>query len=198
MVFSTSVEVFLKSIKAAPVQIRLLHVRGGVSISNSSNDSNRSSSPRPWRCFSCVVHILHVCRVFSTSVEVFLRATGLDARVWGLLHVRGGVSDKGVVSRIVRKSSPRPWRCFLQIDHQNPHIRVFSTSVEVFLEYVILLVASMGLLHVRGGVSCAPRVKGTSLPSSPRPWRCFCERRSSGDCSGVFSTSVEVFPERGI
>ena len=71
--------------------------------------------------------------VFSTSVEVFLLPVWSRRWVWGLLHVRGGVSTWYVSLGIHLESSPRPWRCF----HRKPIIlqlsAVFSTSVEVFL-----------------------------------------------------------------
>ena len=112
--------------------------------------------------------------VFSTSVEVFPWFTVFAHTDASLLHVRGGVSGSMVGDSSQVSSSPRPWRCFQGVILRFCHGFVFSTSVEVFLEFAISLVASMGLLHVRGGVSCV------------------------GYCAGgghrVFSTSVEVFP----
>ena len=133
LVFSTSVEVFLC---VSPAIIRrggLLHVRGGVSWCPFGILQNKRSSPRPWRCFS--KEFAHVSKeiVFSTSVEVFLRAPNFPSRCSGLLHVRGGVSDTTDPVAHDRRSSPRPWRCFQCQRSSNVHWSVFSTSVEVFL-----------------------------------------------------------------
>ena len=54
-----------------------------------------------------------------------------------------------------------------------PNLAVFSTSVEVFLKGFELSRESVGLLHVRGGVSDWNTDEALGLESSPRPWRCF-------------------------
>ena len=111
-VFSTSVEVFLRiSLDVAP-QLRLLHVRGGVSPGRSRNFVRRVSSPRPWRCFRAQCTKLTAGLVFSTSVEVFLKKRDRPQRPAGLLHVRGGVSYPKYDNYDAIESSPRPWRCF--------------------------------------------------------------------------------------
>ena len=70
---------------------------------------------------------------------------------------------------------------------------VFSTSVEVFLTYIVPLAGESCLLHVRGGVSRSVRLISSPPPSSPRPWRCFLELELENEIEKVFSTSVEVF-----
>ena len=50
--------------------------------------------------------------VFSTSVEVFPALTASTTTSWGLLHVRGGVSEGSESYKAFWQSSPRPWRCF--------------------------------------------------------------------------------------
>ena len=111
--------------------------------------------------------------VFSMSVEVFPRIRGNSSSCYRLLHVRGGVSTTRLSELFDASSSPRPWRCFRNGRRFLRHGRVFSTSVEVFLEAAPSLIFVHSLLHVRGGVSksgaCPPR----RLRSSPRPWRCF-------------------------
>ena len=54
------------------------------------------------------------------------------------------------------------------------------------------------LLHVRGGVSIDKTTEREFVGSSPRPWRCFYKAISQTKPRIVFSTSVEVFPFRGL
>ena len=134
---------------------------------------------------------------------------------FGLLHVRGGVSLSGAATATLDLSSPRPWRCFWSQAFPPVGVKVFSTSVEVFLERSQLPPSMRGLLHVRGGVSLSYEKSerpsfwrllhvrgGVSLRtasvtegvwSSPRPWRCFQNSPKNSETFSVFSTSVEVF-----
>ena len=216
-VFSTSVEVFPSQVTRALEMRSLLHVRGGVSYEVAKVTGAASSSPRPWRCFSVSVHprqglgvfstsvevfpthsmpfltphgLLHVRggvsvelndvkdvkNVFSTSVEVFLAVIGIRSSVQGLLHVRGGVS--------------------LQPMHFPQATVVFSTSVEVFPEtaanlqrYLVFSTSVEVFLTLTKQLS-------VNIQSSPRPWRCFSLSVSLSSVFCVFSTSVEVFPQR--
>ena len=117
--------------------------------------------------------------------------------VYGLLHVRGGVSTDEFKSADGAESSPRPWRCFYTGRDGLPKQLVFSTSVEVFLNSWGSYDPAIGLLHVRGGVSTPFFGLNDEVASSPRPWRCFRHLHTdvTGNC--VFSTSVEVFPCHG-
>ena len=155
-------------------EVRLLHVRGGVSRNQSWFGDTHLSSPRPWRCF-----LKNATKSFRSPC---------------LLHVRGGVSPLGCTSRKSSQSSPRPWRCFLFCRVGIRSCSVFSTSVEVFPLRWELASSSSSLLHVRGGVSPIELPKMALPPSSPRPWRCFRDRVDSLPDLLVFSTSVEVFP----
>ncbi len=111
-----------------------------------------------------------------------------------LLHVRGGVSAHQWEVADLRKSSPRPWRCFpSEILKTTGHL-VFSTSVEVFPFRNIKNDRPLSLLHVRGGVSTDAQPRNWPEPSSPCPWRCFLTMPHGGFREKVFSTSVEVFP----
>ena len=100
LVFSTSVEVFPACGLVRLVLISLLHVRGGVSEIHNTPDFDPWSSPRPWRCFLERTGKFTPQQVFSTSVEVFLRATDARCQSSRLLHVRGGVSLAGRVQRL--------------------------------------------------------------------------------------------------
>ena len=73
--------------------------------------------------------------------------------------------------------------------------KVFSTSVEVFLEQKRVAYRRFCLLHVRGGVSSSVCHGQQNSESSPRPWRCFQVRCLKFSLGLVFSTSVEVFPQ---
>ena len=111
-VFSTSVEVFLRFCPLLEAQVRLLHVRGGVSFTESNALCLTLSSPRPWRCFGLPEVLCSCDAVFSTSVEVFLSHARAPPYFERLLHVRGGVSViRGGITKVIT-SSPRPWRCF--------------------------------------------------------------------------------------
>ena len=117
----------------------------------------------------------------------------LYPRKESLLHVRGGVSNANRTAQTPFWSSPRPWRCFPGIENDRRLVCVFSTSVEVFLAPDASLSKVISLLHVRGGVSWKEVPDLFENLSSPRPWRCFCDRLPFGTSFYVFSTSVEVF-----
>ena len=126
-------------------------------------------------------------------MEVFPRAAESKMTVGSLLHVRGGVSRIVFHRERIRRSSPRPWRCFCQRFRCAFSRCVFSTSVEVFPRKETKRRRHECLLHVRGGVSTTSRRYACWRPSSPRPWRCFSKRPTSRPEPTVFSTSVEVF-----
>ncbi len=70
-VFSTCVEVFLKTRWRPASASGLLHVRGGVSNPGPSASDPDRSSPRAWRCFYGLATEIEDEEVFSTCVEVF-------------------------------------------------------------------------------------------------------------------------------
>ena len=111
-VFSTSVEVFLFRLLVLALMLRLLHVRGGVSILG--NDIHA-----PWAVFSTSVEVFlsRLSRIFFCTSLLHVRGgVSLNPlKVWstrGLLHVRGGVSFNCAYCSQKSLSSPRPWRCF--------------------------------------------------------------------------------------
>src|SRR5690554_3824782 len=95
---------------------------------------------------------------------------------------------------VIVLSSPRPWRCFRPYRAGFLQADVFSTPVEVFPPADMWELASIGLLHARGGVSAGGYVGAGEYLSSPRPWRCFQFRHHAISRWRVFSTPVEVFP----
>ncbi len=72
-------------------------------------------------------------RVFPTSVGVVPPpiASNLSSRRFP--HVRGGVSFRLTEKNEQHKFSPRPWGCFPFASADLPLIKVFPTSVGVFL-----------------------------------------------------------------
>ena len=166
-------EVFPSTPEGLQTVQSLLHVRGGVSRRVLLSKVVIKSSPRPWRCFYTDLIAGYHVGVFSTSVEVFLYRLGRRCGKPSLLHVRGGVSSAYGFNYFVLGSSPRPWRCFLELLGRLGDRLVFSTSVEVFLLCAHHKTSSNGLLHVRGGVSGGLTAYGVPVKSSPRPWRCF-------------------------
>ena len=167
-------EVFLGQVGRRVYEVRLLHVRGGVSRNQSWFGDTHLSSPRPWRCFlknatksfrsPCLLHVrggVSIRRrrfyedgeVFSTSVEVFPLSDAPVENRLSLLHVRGGVSELKFIKMLFWESSPRPWRCFHWLSRFDVIVLVFSTSVEVFPVLPGWNKILQCLLHVRGGVS---------------------------------------------
>ena len=151
----------------------LLHARGGVSEAPVRFSAALSSSPRSWRCFLMGVSINGFKRVFSTLVEVFPVEDYTNATAGSLLHARGGVSVLTPFIVQPESSSPRSWRCFLQIQSNGVVDAVFSTLVEVFLQIEENGEEKRCLLHARGGVSHDRRAVARRRKSSPRSWRCF-------------------------
>ena len=72
--------------------------------------------------------------------------------------------------------------------------QVFSTYVEVFLNFTSGHRSSYRFLHVCGGVSLERAGLGGVVPFSPRMWRCFWLWWFQTPFDTVFSTYVEVFP----
>ncbi len=176
-VFSTPVEVFLRRWRLRNSDYCLLHARGGVSENASGAAGEFESSPRPWRCFHYEIPRDKRRDVFSTPVEVFLMLSGALISLLSLLHARGGVSGPQHRENAIRRSSPRPWRCFSMVNAGSHDKKVFSTPVEVFHACWRATAPCMGLLHARGGVSGSTTPVVGWMASSPRPWRCFPIRR---------------------
>ena len=104
--------------------------------------------------------------VFPSNIIVILSEVNL-------LHARGGVSAYMTPSDFLKKSSPRTWRCFLNMEEVIISVFIFSTHVEVFLKKDTKRDTKSNLLHARGGVSAqGNQVNLTNV---------------------IFSTHVEVF-----
>ena len=129
-------------------------------------------------------------------------------------HARGGVSLARRARRAARRSSPRPWGCFLRTIADSTRTEVFPTPVGcfrrllqlyrlpgvfptpvgVFLYDTKAASAGLGLPHSRGGVSVTLGLAAFATKSSPRPWGCFFRATCPGNRPVVFPTPVGVFP----
>ena len=89
----------------------------------------------------------------ATPVGVFPTCFWRSLPPKSLPHARGGVSSYSPVASLLRKSSPRPWGCFLVILKSLRLILVFPTPVGVFLRANRPWQCREGLPHARGGVS---------------------------------------------
>ena len=153
------------------------------------------SSPRAWGCFLLPLHGPCLGRVFPTCVGVFLSPWLQFLHMYGLPHVRGGVSDIITHNCRLKKSSPRAWGCFLGSIFSSHFCFVFPTCVGVFLVHTVLLSSTQCLPHVRGGVSPVQAPMCHQRVSSPRAWGCFRFSDASALLSAVFPTCVGVFLE---
>ena len=193
-VFPTCVGVFPPCFCRSYLSLGLPHVRGGVSFAVRNDRKIISSSPRAWGCFFSGVFIAQKFRVFPTCVGVFLRWLPPRLSCRRLPHVRGGVSVECGVSGGLLLSSPRAWGCFLQPRHDYHAGTVFPTCVGVFPPCFCRSYLSLGLPHVRGGVSFAVRNDRKIISSSPRAWGCFFSGVFIAQKFRVFPTCVGVFP----
>ena len=152
------------------------------------------SSPRPWGCFFCEKLPNLVAIVFPTPVGVFPPTIAKSGTLPSLPHARGGVSKMVAYANGSRKSSPRPWGCFLRGRTALLSTSVFPTPVGVFPSLLETWHRLLGLPHARGGVSVINISAVFDVESSPRPWGCFPLRRKSSAALKVFPTPVGVFP----
>ena len=111
-----------------------------------------------------------------------------------LPHVRGGVSLSSWAVVIPIASSPRAWGCFFSAITGKPLPEVFPTCVGVFPTLRLPGPTSLGLPHVRGGVSLPELLLAGVYLSSPRAWGCFSSSRLCFWRCPVFPTCVGVFP----
>ena len=110
----------------------LPHVRGGVSKAFTRWTTLSLSSPRAWGCFVMPPSSSTLSVVFPTCVGVFLVLLSSFFFLFGLPHVRGGVSQckPEIVADVV--SSPRAWGCFSLRRSFTALAIVFPTCVGVF------------------------------------------------------------------
>ncbi len=91
-VFPTYVGVFLWSLTLTTFAVRLPHIRGGVSMFLQFAQHFVLSSPHTWGCFCNCFKFCFAQIVFPTYVGVFLEPGSEAAQLFGLPHIRGGVS----------------------------------------------------------------------------------------------------------
>ena len=173
-VFSTYVEVILRSSSSKSSSSRILHVCGGDPKKAIGLLKEAGYSPRMWR-WSYGIRVLGVLgKVFSTYVEVILAEIARRTTTNGILHVCGGDPLLWSISANKLVYSPRMWRwSYYSLSVFFAKI-VFSTYVEVIPTAQVVL----WLFHWY----------------SPRMWR-WSQYPALGFCyQSVFSTYVEVIP----
>ncbi len=126
---------------------------------------------------------------------VFLPRQRLRNRQVRFPHVRGGVSRRKDRRKRPLQFSPRPWGCFRTRPARCHRLRVFPTSVGVFLALQFCPDGFLCFPHVRGGVSDGVDGFPFAPEFSPRPWGCFSISDRKARRSAVFPTSVGVFPQ---
>ena len=135
-VFSTYVEVIPKHWAISCSLPRILHVCGGDPLLKGYNDQTGQYSPRMWRwSYRAISHLGGLC-VFSTYVEVILILFSALFQGTSILHVCGG--DPYCIYSCWRFwwYSPRMWRWSWFSAHFWTVTTVFSTYVEVILDYL--------------------------------------------------------------
>ena len=94
------------------------------------------------------------------------------------------------------KFSPHTWRCFSTKRFTALGVYVFSTYVEVFPCLEKRGFKRTCFLHIRGGFSRSDTLWPTAGRFSPHTWRCSDVTATQAEAKAVFSTYVEVFPQR--
>ena len=174
IVFSTYVEVILKTSIQNRINTSILHVCGGDPIITSTSKISASYSPRMWRWSYSYHKYVHNCLVFSTYVEVILNRAWNQKNFDRILHVCGG-DPIGSSSGVLRSSySPRMCRWSLSIRKESRLLVVFSTYVEVILGDQSRKLTGIGILHVCGGDPEACSEVRLLASYSPRMWRWSC------------------------
>ena len=174
-VFSTYVEVILIASTCQRLDLGFLHVCGGDPTPSLHIKVVQKFSPRMWRwSWSRILKVLRQRR---------------------FLHVCGGDPKGRFGYHNQYKFSPRMWRWSWIWDSTVRLFEVFSTYVEVILEWSTRSSQTWSFLHVCGGdPQC--KAKTTKLDSfSPRMWRWSYTNLKLLEWPCVFSTYVEVIPD---
>ena len=164
-------EVILTSLCAALLRSSILHVCGGDPCIRVWTRAMLEYSPRMWRWSYCYPHGIDWVKVFSTYVEVILRAMDSISIPTGILHVCGGDPNSGVVGYTGIEYSPRMWRWSRVFTWSHRNFSVFSTYVEVILAFLRRVQALGSILHVCGGDPSFCSKSRNASAYSPRMWR---------------------------
>ena len=170
-VFSTYVEVILIDGSAGSATYGVLHVCGGDPLKMLQRWSVLQCSPRMWRWSQLCRLIRCISSVFSTYVEVILKKHVDIVAISRVLHVCGGDPEWTLYSLNKFECSPRMWRWSPTIPDGAIAIIVFSTYVEVILNFVWGYSFIFGVLHVCGGDPLLAWLYKASDACSPRMWR---------------------------
>ena len=169
-------------------------MRGGVSMRGKLYPDLIPSSPHAWGCFHLTTCHTSTPLVFPTCVGVFLKNPRNAVRRSGLPHMRGGVSSFTPIKGVTEMSCPHAWGCFFYFDVPQVPAPVFPTCVGVFPIFTGISASTLGLPHMRGGVSELIASLETAGESSPHAWGCFYSMTIDSTHQFVFPTCVGVFP----
>ena len=170
-VFSTCVEVILKTDELLNYMPGILHVCGGDPDIDDIQQVVLVYSPRVWRWSLDLLAWYQTKLVFSTCVEVILAMVAAVGLMLCILHVCGGDPVYGGKVASAKAYSPRVWRWSSTNKTAESLSQVFSTCVEVIPFSTRLQDNSSGILHVCGGdPRPQPSCERFSL-YSPRVWR---------------------------
>ena len=134
-VFSTYVEVILPKVRMSIPVPSILHVCGGDPKLFHKPFWFSGYSPRMWRWSSFGTCLWVASYVFSTYVEVILKVWPSAREASSILHVCGGDPIKYPKTELMVVYSPRMWRWSRIWLVLNVKRSVFSTYVEVILQY---------------------------------------------------------------
>ena len=170
-VFSTYVEVILKSLEVNSTKSSILHVCGGDPVDLKAHENNYVYSPRMWRWSRSDEAKIKHRGVFSTYVEVILPRLLLPGKTLSILHVCGGDPQNNMPVCLFNLYSPRMWRWSWAAQKWQCRFRVFSTYVEVILLHSEEKCLMYRILHVCGGDPKPRLCKRLLHWYSPRMWR---------------------------
>ena len=132
--------------------------------------------------------------VFSTYVEMILRCENILRCATCVLHVCGDDPKLWLNCILPNPCSPRMWRWSYLIVLPDQHDIVFSTYVEMILNFRDLLFRNICVLHVCGDDPMQWFWRLTVHLCSPRMWRWSYAMILTSNGSSVFSTYVEMIP----
>ena len=176
LLFSAYAEVFPTRAALAAPAAAFLCLRRGVSAGRIYALIVDSFSLPTQRCFRFNAQNALALQLFSAYAEVFPRIAPRNLAGPPFLCLRRGVSVRRLLQYIARVFSLPTQRCFVQIFHKRPILKLFSAYAEVFLTVGIVFVDLLPFLCLRRGVSGSSLIfSGLSTFSLPTQ-RCFYER----------------------
>ena len=132
----------------------ILHVCGDDPRTMNRTDNRDMYSPRMWRWSPVTMLSNNNFFVFSTYVEMIPHLKNLTDPAQSILHVCGDDPVAGARLDDKIKYSPRMWRWSFKSYVWYSNLFVFSTYVEMILNYIIIKNITSSILHVCGDDPC--------------------------------------------